>query len=62
MPDRTSESLAAAYLRGCREILDQIEQSQMNALQLVAANPDAIGYCYRSAVTGRVKVVLDLQH
>lgn len=32
------------------------------ALQLVAANPDAIGYCYRSAVTGRVKVVLDLQH
>lgn len=32
------------------------------ALRLVATNPDAVGYCYRSAVTGRVKVVLDLQH
>ena len=31
------------------------------ALKLVAANPDAISYCYRSAVTGRVKVVLDLK-
>ena len=31
------------------------------ALKLVATNPDAIGYCYRSAVTGRVKVVLDLK-
>lgn len=31
------------------------------AIKLVANNPDAIGYCYRSAVTGRVKVVLDLQ-
>jgi len=31
------------------------------ALTLVATNPDAIGYCYRSAVTGRVKVVLDLK-
>lgn len=30
------------------------------ALQLVATNPDAISYCYRSAVTGRVRVVLDL--
>lgn len=32
------------------------------ALRLVATNPDAIGYCYRSAVTGRVKVVLALDH
>ena len=31
------------------------------ALKLVATNPDAIAYCYRSAVTGRVKVVLDLK-
>jgi ABC-type phosphate transport system substrate-binding protein len=31
------------------------------ALQLVATNPDAIAYCYRSTVTGRVKVVLDLK-
>lgn len=31
------------------------------ALTLVATNPDAIAYCYRSAVTGRVKVVLDLK-
>ena len=31
------------------------------ALKLVATNPDAIAYCYRSAVTGRVKVVLDLE-
>ena len=31
------------------------------ALALVAANPDAIAYCYRAAVTGRrVRVVLDL--
>lgn len=31
------------------------------ALELVAANPDAISYCYRSAVSGRVRVVLDLK-
>lgn len=31
------------------------------ALTLVATNPDAIAYCYRSAVTGRVRVVLDLK-
>lgn len=31
------------------------------ALKLVATNPDAIAYCYRLAVTGRVKVVLDLK-
>lgn len=31
------------------------------ALQLVATNPDAISYCYRSAVAGRVRVVLDLK-
>jgi ABC-type phosphate transport system substrate-binding protein len=31
------------------------------ALELVAANPDAIAYCYRSAVTRGVKVVLDLE-
>lgn len=31
------------------------------ALKLVATNPDAIAYCYRSDVTGRVKVVLDLK-
>jgi len=31
------------------------------ALKLVATNPDAIAYCYRSAVTPRVKVVLDLK-
>ena len=31
------------------------------ALKLVATNPDAIAYCYRSAVAGRVKVVLDLK-
>ena len=30
------------------------------ALKLVATNPDAIAYCYRSAVTGRVRVVLEL--
>ncbi|HET9106496.1 MAG TPA: hypothetical protein VFN79_04840 [Steroidobacteraceae bacterium] len=30
------------------------------ALTLVATNPDAIAYCYRSAVTRQVKVVLDL--
>lgn len=30
------------------------------ALKLVATNPDAIAYCYRSAVNGRVRVVLDL--
>ena len=32
------------------------------ALKLVATNPDAIAYCYRSSVTGRVRVVLDLNH
>ena len=31
------------------------------ALKLVATNPDAIAYCYRSAVAGRVRVVLDLK-
>lgn len=31
------------------------------ALKLVATNPDAIAYCYRSKVTGRVRVVLDLK-
>jgi ABC-type phosphate transport system substrate-binding protein len=31
------------------------------ALELVATNPDAIAYCYRSAVKGRVQVVLDLK-
>lgn len=31
------------------------------AVKLVATNPDAISYCYRSAVTGRVRVVLDLR-
>lgn len=31
------------------------------ALKLVATNPDAIAYCYRSAVSGRVRVVLDLE-
>lgn len=31
------------------------------ALTLVANNPDAIAYCSRSAVTGRVKVVLALK-
>jgi len=31
------------------------------ALTLVATNPDAIAYCYRANVTGRVRVVLDLK-
>jgi ABC-type phosphate transport system substrate-binding protein len=31
------------------------------ALQLVATNPDAISYCDRSALTGRVRVVLELK-
>jgi ABC-type phosphate transport system substrate-binding protein len=32
------------------------------ALKLVATNPDAIAYCYRSEVTGRrVRIVLDLE-
>lgn len=32
------------------------------ALKLVAINPDAIAYCYRSNVTGRgVRIVLDLE-
>jgi ABC-type phosphate transport system substrate-binding protein len=35
--------------------------SSRAALQLVATNPDAIAYCYRSAINGRVKVVLDLK-
>lgn len=31
------------------------------ALELVATNPDAIAYCYGSAVTSKVRVVLDLE-
>ncbi len=36
MPETAGASLASAYLRGCREILDRIEQTQMPVIQQAA--------------------------